>query len=67
MKKKEGIKFDVTLEIDGKFGSEFQRDSATEALQLILVSWINFYEIRHKKNKITIWADGKDFKVDLFG
>lgn len=48
----------VTLEIDGKFGSEFQRKSAEETLKLMLLSWIQFYQSRHKQTHIDIYDGG---------
>ena len=57
-------KLDITLEIDGKFGSDFQKEFATDALALLLNSWAEFCENRHKKNKIEMWIDGKDAKYN---
>lgn len=52
---------EITAEISGKFGSDFQRQSAEEeALRCLLVLFQSFYHSKHKNNKIKIWFDGKD-------
>jgi len=46
------MKKKIVLKIDANFGSEFQKDSAMDALACLFKAWTMFYERSHKKNKI---------------
>lgn len=44
----------IRIEIDVKWGSEFQETTGEEALQLMLESWKIFYSQSHRNNEITL-------------
>ena len=46
------MKKTISLEINASFGSKFQKETALDALALMLKAWTQFYELNHKKNKI---------------
>ena len=44
----------IILTIEAEFGSEFQKDSALDALAAMTLAWTQFYQSSHKKNHIQI-------------
>lgn len=47
-------KIEMVLQIEGKFGSEFQKTNAEQSLGLMLQAWQKHVKEAHKKNKIEI-------------
>jgi hypothetical protein len=50
----------ITINIEVKFGSEFQKEWLMGALRILLETWKNVAESKHKGNKIIYEIDTND-------
>lgn len=50
----------ITINIEVNWGSEFQQDWLMGALNILLGTWKNVAESKHKQNKITYEIDTHD-------
>lgn len=54
----------ITITIDAKWGSEFQQEFMEDMLKVLLKTWKDYSESKHKQNKITYIIDTNDgYKV----
>jgi hypothetical protein len=54
------MKRKITISIDINWGSQFQMDWLEESLNILLLTWKNIGESKHKDNKITYVMDTND-------
>ncbi len=52
----------LTIEIEAKYGSPFQKRFANDSLLANLKAWRSFLVLQHKKNEITVEIDGNNIK-----
>lgn len=55
----------MKIDIETKFGSEFQRTHHLKALMLMIMAWESHLESSHKKNKVKTTIDGNTIDYEL--